>query len=436
MDENVSQKRILLIGGDVAELRLAATMARELGAEVELAADFDQAMAILREQGTDLVMIEVTLDVARFVSQLRAERIVAPVLGCGVDAPAARAVAAVRAGAYDYVPLPPQKELIAAVLLSIGERRHQLVGEDPALKRVIDYASAFATSTVPMLFLGETGTGKELLARHVHARSGRPGRFVVAECLGVSAEVIESELFGHAAGAFVGAVAARAGRLVEAANGTLLLRNIDALPAVAQARLLAAVDAQTPACARLMATSSADLKARVGEGAFRADLLSRLGLVQVEMPPLRTRTGDVLRLADIFAAQLAAANGLPPRRFTTEALHMLAGYAWPGNIRELENVVHRAVLLAPDEAIGPEQIVLDDGSRIAPAQSAPESELQVVGLVGHSVADVERELILQTLERCGGNRTSASTILGISVRTMRNKLRSFIDAGYPVSPAV
>lgn len=436
MDENVCQTRILLIGGDVAELRLAATMAGELGAEVRLAADFDAAMDALRREGSDLVMIEVSLDVARFIAQLRAERIVVPVLGCGVDAPAARAVAAVRAGAYDYVPLPPQKELIAAVLLSIGERRHQLVGEDPTLRRVIDYAAAFATSSVPMLFVGESGTGKELLARHVHARSGRPGRFVVAECLGVAAEVIESELFGHAAGAFDGAVAARAGRMAEAAEGTLLLRNIDALPAIAQARLLAVIEAHAPGGARLMATSSADLKARVGEGGFRADLLARLALVQVEMPPLRARPGDIARLADMFATQLAAANGLPPRRFSAEALATLRAYPWPGNIRELENVVHRAVLLAPGEAIASEQIVLDDGSRIAAPARAADPELQVESLVGHSVADVERELILQTLERCGGNRTSASTILGISVRTMRNKLRSFIDAGYPVSPAL
>jgi two-component system, NtrC family, response regulator HydG len=436
LGENVSQIRILLVGGDAAELRLAAAMARELGAEVELARSFDHAFDSLRRNGSDLVLIEVTLDVAAFIAQLRTERIAVPVLGCGVDASAARAVAAVRAGAYDYVPLPPQKELIAAVLLSIGERRHRLVGDDPALRRAVDYASAFASSSVPMLFLGESGTGKELLARHVHARSGRKGRFVVAECVGVAADVLESELFGHAAGAFEGAVAARAGRLAEAADGTLLIRNIDALPPIAQARLLGAMAELSPGGARLMATTSVNLAARASEGGFRADLLARIGLVQVEMPALRQRGPDIVRLADMFAVQLAAANGLPPRRFTAEALDLLRGHGWPGNVRELENLVHRAVLLAPEEAIGPEHIVRDDGSPIAAAPPGSDAELQIEGLVGHSVADVERELILQTLERCGGNRTSASTILGISVRTMRNKLRSFIDAGYPVSPAL
>jgi DNA-binding NtrC family response regulator len=353
-----------------------------------------------------------------------------------VDAPAARAVAAVRAGAYDYVPLPPQRDLIAAVLLSIGARRHRLVGDDPALRRAVDYATAFATSAVPMLFVGEGGTGRETLARHVHARSGRQGRFLVAECLGVAGEVIESELFGHAAGAFDGAIAPRAGRLAEAAGGTLLLRNIDALPSIAQARLLAAIDNPTPGGARLMATSTADLRARVADGQFRADLLARLSLVQVELPALRLRGADLAPLAEMFAIQLAAANGLEARPFSAEALDLLRAHAWPGNDRELENLVHRAVLLARGPTIGPEAIVLDDGSRIAGEPVADAADLPVDQLVGQTVADVERELILQTLERCGGNRTSASTILGISVRTMRNKLRSFIDAGYPVSPAL
>lgn len=436
MIETESRSRILLIGGDVAELRLAAAMARDLGAEVHLAAGFEAAMDVLRSEGSDLVMVEVSRDVARLIGQLRAERIEVPVLGCGVDAPAAQAVAAVRAGAYDYVPLPPQRDLIAAVLLSIGARRHRLVGEDPALRRAIDYATAFATSAVPMLFVGEGGTGRETLARHVHARSGRSGRFVVTECLGVGAEVIESELFGHAAGAFDGAVAPRAGRLAEARGGTLLLRNIDALPAIAQARLLAAIDSPAPGSARLMATCGADLRSRVAEGHFRADLQARLSLVQVELPALRGRGSDLAQLAQMFATQLSAANGLEPRSFGAAALALLEAHDWPGNVRELENLVHRAVLLAAGAEIGPAQIVLDDGSPIAGDAAGDAADLQVEQLVGQTVADVERELILQTLERCGGNRTSASTILGISVRTMRNKLRSFIDAGYPVSPAL
>lgn len=428
--------RILLIGGAGSEFRLAAAMARDLGAEARLATSFGDALHVLRTEGGDLVMIEVSLDVGRFIAQLRAERIAVPVLACGVDAPAARAVAAVRAGAYDYVPLPPQRDLIAAVILSIGARATELVGADPAFRRAIDYALAFAGSAVPMLFAGESGTGKEMLARAVHDASGRPGRFVAAECLGVAADVIESELFGHVAGAFKGAVADRAGRLAEAANGTLLLRNIETLPPLAQARLVAAMDMQGSGGARVMATSAADLKARVGEGAFRADLLARLGLVLIELPPLRARGTDVERLALLFSAQLAEANTLPHRLFAPDTLQLLRGYAWPGNVRELENVVHRAVLLARGATIAPEDVVLDDGSRIAPAAPPPDGDLQVDGLVGHTMADVERELILQTLERCGGNRTSASTILGISVRTMRNKLRSFIDAGYPVSPAL
>lgn len=434
-----SRTKILLIGGMAGEFRLAANMARDLGAEVHLASSFEEALDELRHQGGDLVMVEVTLDVAELIARLRSERIAVPVLACGVDAPADRAVAAVRAGAYDYVPLPPQRDLIAAVILSIGERRTHMIGEDALLKRAVDYALAFAGSNVPVLFAGESGTGKEMLARLVHDASDRPGRFVAAECLGVAAEVLESELFGHRAGAFPGAVAPRAGRLAEAADGTLLLRNVDALPAMCQARLLAALDDRSGGSARIMATTSFDLKQRVAEGSFRADLQSRLGLVVVDLPALRARPGDIDRLAVWFATQLAQENGLPERLFAPESLTLLRGYDWPGNVRELENVIHRAVLLARGDMIAPEDIVLDDGTRIAPsalAVPAGDGQISIDGLVGRSMADVERELILQTLERCGGNRTSASTILGISVRTMRNKLRSFMEAGYPVSPAV
>jgi len=273
------------------------------------------------------------------------------------------------------------------------------------------------------------------MARMVHEASGRSGRFVVVECAGVAAEIIESELFGHAAGAFPGALAPRAGRLAEAAGGTVFLREIGALPPAAQARLAAWLQDRT-GDARLVASTTGDLAGQVSAGAFRADLHARLNLLRIELPPLRERGEDVERLALHFAERMAALNGLPPRPLSAEALQCLRRHEWPGNVRELEDVIHRSVLLTQGSVIRNDALVLSDGSRmLADEPEKPAADSKIESLVGRSMADVERDLILQTLKRCGGNRTTASIILGISVRTMRNKLKSFIEAGIAIAPA-
>lgn len=439
--------RLLLIGSAASEFRLAASMAQDAGAAVTMADDCASALACLREGGIGLVMIDVDQDVASFMAQLHAERFAVSVLACGIDAPAARAVAAIRAGARDYVPLPPQRDLIAAAISSVAaDAVEPMIGQDPSFKRAFDYGLAMADSRAPVLVAGESGSGKEVMARAIHTASRRSGRFLVVECAGVAAEIIESELFGHEAGAFPGAAAQRTGRFEKAAGGTLFLRDVDCLAPATQAKLFAAIKAGAvrrlggstaiPMLARIIASTSSDLEEKVALGAFRADLLARLSLVRVTVPPLRERRMDIRLLANQFARRLAIANDLPVREFTAEALALLEGYAWPGNVRELEDLVHRAVLLTRGDAIESDAIVLIDGSSISPAPASITGLAEVESLVGRTVEEVERELILQTLERYHGNRTSASNILGISVRTMRNKLKSFIEAGIPVAPAL
>lgn len=426
---------LLIVGTPDSEFHRAAEMAREAGAEVALIDSPADAFEELRRDGRDLVMVDVGFDVPGFLGQLRVERIGVPVLACGVHAPAERAVAAIRAGALDYIPLPPQRELIAAAILSVCHRVSHPIGDDAALARAIGYARAIASSDAPILISGETGTGKEVMARMVHETSGRRGRFVVVECAGVAAEIIESELFGHDAGAFPGALAPRSGRLEEAAGGTVFLREIAALPAVAQARLAAWLQDRAES-ARLVASASGDLAAQVSAGTFRADLFTRLGLLRIELPPLRERGEDVERLAIHFAERMAAINGLPPRPLSAEALQCLRRHDWPGNVRELEDVIHRAVLLTQGPVVDSDALVLSDGSSLVAAEKTVHGTADnIEPLVGRSMADVERDLILQTLKRCGGNRTTASVILGISVRTMRNKLKSFIEAGIAIAPA-
>lgn len=437
--------RLLLIGAPGSEFRLAARMACDAGAHVTMVDGPAEAMPVMRTLGAHLVLIDVAADVAGFLVDLRAERILSPVIACGIDAPAARAVAAIRAGARDYLPLPPDRTLIAAVILTAAaEVRVEMVGADPAFVRATAYALAMAKARAPVLIGGERGTGKEVMARAIHHASGRSGRFVVVECAGVAAEVLESEIFGHDAGAFAGAVARRLGAIERAAHGTVLLRDVDCLAATLQARLFAVLRDErvrriggaeaVPVTARLLASSAADLSQRSSEGQFRADLLSRLSLVQVVLPPLRDRPRDVAPLARHLAARHAAANVLPDRPVADTAIALLQGYGWPGNVAELDATLHRAVLLAQGEAITAGDLVLIDGTRLD-SRASVSSALEVGDLVGRTVEEVERELILQTLERCHGNRTSASTILGISVRTMRNKLRTFIESGISVSPA-
>ena len=426
--------RLLLIGAGRPEFAEAAALARQAGADVTIAPHAPAALAMMRRASVSLVMIDVAADVAGFIAQARTERFAVPVLACGIDAPAPLAVAAIRAGARDYVPLPPEAAMIAAALATAAAAAPaQLVGEAPALVRAVEWAGSLARARIPMLLAGEPGTGRALLARAVHAASGRKGRFLSVASAGVAPEIVEAELWGHPANAFAGAVSARLGKFEEAEGGTLFLPDIDRLPPATQARLAMAMAMAQGRDVRIIASTTADLAALALEGRFRGDLAQRFAAARVALPPLRHRGGDVALLATHAAARIAHAEGTPPRPLSDAAVALLACHDWPGNVAELEDVIARAMALGTGVQIEAEDLVLIDGTPLSPP---PAGEADVHGLVGRTVDDVERALILKTLERCRGNRTSASGILGISVRTMRNKLKTFIEAGHPVVPAL
>jgi two-component system, NtrC family, response regulator HydG len=437
--------RLLLIGAPGSEFRRAAALAVEAGAEVVAVDSIAAALDIVRADAADLAMIDIKIDIAAFIAQLRREHMSLAVYACGVDAPASHAVAAIRAGARDYLPLPPDRDLIAAAILSVVGKTPSLIGNDPAFDRARSLGLAVAPARAPFLITGEPGSGRELLARTIHAASGRSGRFVVVNCVDVSPEMIDSELFGHQIGTFPEAVANRRGRLDAATDGTLFLAEIALLPTTTQVRLAELLDRQMQADipligrpARVIASTAFDLEARVSEGRFRSQLYNRIGLVRLAVPPLRQRGPDIGLLAHEFGARFAIANGLPVCPFTDDALAALQGYDWPGNVGELADVVHRAILVNHEPIIPAAAIMLADGGRLrrsdrversATALPAPLRHGRFDSLVGSTVEDVERALILETLKACSGNRTSASTILGISVRTMRNKLKTFSEAG-------
>ncbi len=442
--------RLLIVGSLGGEIGTASKIAMARGAKVGHAGDIDTALEALRSgQGAELVMVDVKLDIARFIGCLTSERISVPVVACGVDPDADAAVRAIKAGAREFIPLPPQAELIAAVLEAVAAASHTIIYRDPATAKVLNLAERVAPSDASILITGELGTGKELLARFVHRHSRRSGEsFVSVNCAAIPENLLESELFGHEKGAFTGAVARRIGKFEEANGGTLLLDEISAMDPRLQAKLLRSLQereidrvgssAPIKIDIRLVATSNRDLEAAVAEGSFREDLLFRLNVVNLHMPPLRERTGDIPVLCSHFIEKYSEANGIAVRPLAPAAHDMLVGHGWRGNVRELENTIHRSVLLAKGEQIGPDAIMLASGSQrsetLAPGNG--DSAAAVTGatsrLVGRTVADVERDLILETLTHCLGNRTHAANILGISIRTLRNKLKLYAGEGNKV----
>ncbi|GHD60857.1 sigma-54-dependent Fis family transcriptional regulator [Thalassobaculum fulvum] len=469
--------RLLIVGTLEGHITTAGQIAMQRGAKVSHVPDIEGGLKILRDgPGADLVMIDVRQPVARFLKQMKQERMNTPVVACGIQSDPDTAVAAIRAGAKEYIPLPPNPELIAAVLAAVAEEQTAVVFRDPVMAGVLKLADQIAPSDASVLITGESGTGKEVLARYLHTKSRRANeKFVSVNCAAIPDNLLESELFGHEKGAFTGAVARRIGKFEEADKGTLLLDEISEMDVRLQAKLLRAIQEReidrvggsspVKIDIRLIATSNRDLEQHVRDGKFREDLYFRLNVFNLQLPALRERPGDIRALADHFAKKYAEANGLPPRPLTEEAMRRLEGHHWRGNVRELENTMHRAVLLASGAEVGPEAIILTGesmapGGRTAPAPTAPAPTApapvaaapaaaappaaatpapaapaggsSTSSLVGRTVADVERDLIIDTLSHCLGNRTHAANILGISIRTLRNKVKQFMDEGYDV----
>ncbi|GEB99705.1 sigma-54-dependent Fis family transcriptional regulator [Brevundimonas diminuta] len=454
--------RLLVVGRLSGQLATAVKMAMAHGAKVQHVERADQATEQLRRgQGADLLMVDYRIDIAALIAANDAERIHVPVVACGVDADAREAADAIRAGAKEFIPLPPEADLIAAVLSAVADDERPMISADPAMKHVIQLADQVARSEASILITGESGVGKEVMARYLHTHSRRADKaFISVNCAAIPDNLLESELFGHEKGAFTGAVARRIGKFEEADGGTLLLDEISEMDARLQAKLLRAIQERVidrvggakpvPVNIRIIATSNRDLAKAVAEGTFREDLLYRLNVVNLRLPSLRERPGDIAVLADHFVKKYAAANGVPPRAIGSEAKRALVAHRWPGNVRELENAMHRAVLLAAGAEIDVDAIRLPDGRPLlgggeggaTPAASAYDAGVagqaaQVAdavtrSFVGQTVAEMEKALILDTLSHCLGNRTHAATILGISIRTLRNKLNEYADAGTPI----
>ncbi|MBI1321473.1 MAG: response regulator [Candidatus Hydrogenedens sp.] len=360
------------------------------------------------------------------------------------------AVSALRAGAEDYILKPFTPDALGIAVERALTREHlvreaqylraevnsaydfeRMVGASKAMRDIYAQIQQVASSRATVFVRGESGTGKELVARAIHhagARRDKP--FIKVNCAALSAGILESELFGHERGAFTNAHERKIGRFELADSGTLLLDEISEIGIELQPKLLRALQerefervggtATIEVDTRIVATSNRDLERAVAEGAFREDLFFRLNVITIELPPLRQRKEDIQPLAEMFLERYKRENGRRIQGYSSEALGLLQRYDWPGNVRELQNAVERAVVLFDVPQLEAEHFRLLDGAMaVRGGGLAP----------GTTVADAERQLILKTLEHCDQNRTRAAELLDISVRTLRNKLAEYRDAG-------
>ena len=434
--------RILIIGSLNGQIGAASKIAIKRGATVQQADSVNTGLKILRgSQSANLVLIDVCLDIESLIQSLESERIVLPVVACGTGTDTQAAVKAIRAGAKEYLPLPPDAELIAAVFEAIAEETHTIIHQDPRMTEVLRLADQVAPSEASILITGPSGTGKEIIAHYIHNKSKRKGSpFVAVNCAAIPENLLESELFGHEKGAFTGAVARRLGKFEESNGGTLLLDEISEMDPRLQAKLLRAIQEReidrvggkkpVKVNVRIIATSNRNMEEAVAKGEFREDLFFRLNVMNIRLPPLHERPKDIPVLAEYFVKKYSVANGIDERPISPDVMTALCNHKWQGNVRELENTMHRSVLLATGQEIDMQSIMLTDGTGNKAAEVSHANNPDPQGLVGQTVADVERNLIIDTLTHCLGNRTHAANILGISIRTLRNKLKLYGDQGF------
>lgn len=465
---------VLIVDDDPVQRRLAEAMVRRLGFEARVAENGEQGLSLLRAgEAVDVVLLDLVmpggLDGLGVLAEMRRAGIDVPVIVQTSNGSIDAVVTAMRAGAVDFVVKPAGAERLQVSIknaLKVDQLEEEvrrmrrrasgalsfkdLTSRSPDMDRVIRLAERSARSNIPVLIEGESGVGKEVLARAIQGSGDRRGKpFVTVNCGAIPENLVESTLFGHEKGAFTGAVARRIGRFEEANGGTLLLDEISEMDVRLQSKLLRALQervidrvggtAPVKVDIRVLATSNRNLVEEVRKGTFREDLYYRLNVVHLRLPALRERPADILELAAHFARKYAEVNGLPVRPLSAEAQGMVRANPWRGNVRELENTLHRAVLLASGSEIGADAILTPEGDSIAPVSAGPAeraarvAEAATRGLVGQTVAQVECDLILDTLDHCLGNRTHAAKILGISIRTLRNKLNEYVDAGLSVA---
>jgi two-component system response regulator FlrC len=433
----------VLVVDDEPMVRTSLALALErAGANVITAADGQEALAKFREHKSAVIFSDVKMPgmdgfaLLRSVKRMDPSTPVVLITGFGGDELTERAQEAGAARVLNKPITTAELQQVLATLLGQDEDTESaaIITSNPQMDAMLTLARKVAKTDATVLIQGETGTGKEILARFIHRESGRRDMpFVAINCAALPETLIESELFGHERGAFTGATGRRAGCFETATGGTLLLDEVTEIPLVLQAKLLRAlqegevvrVGSSTPVKVdvRVIAVTNRELRGEVSAGRFRQDLFYRLNVLALRPPALRDRPGDIPILAKHFLTKYGALYGSGAARFTTAAMERLVAHRWPGNVRELENVVQRAVILCGDGEVEAEHIVLEDAATLEPIDTG-----------GRTIMELERDVILSTLARMNGNRTHTAKALGITVRTIRNRLRKYRTAAATPEP--
>jgi two-component system response regulator PilR (NtrC family) len=448
---------ILIVDDERSMREFLAIFLRRAGHRVEAAAGGADGLSALASREFDVVITDLRmpgvggLEILAEAKKLHKET---QVIVVTAFATTETAIAAMKAGAYDYLTKPFKVDEVGLVVERALERRvlhrenlvlrdeikgryklERLIGKSPAMQRTFDILRKIAPARTSVLLIGESGTGKELAARAVHELSPRADRpFVPVNCGAIPETLLESELFGHVRGSFTGANTDKQGLFEAAHTGTLLLDEVAELPVAMQVKLLRVLQerkvkpvggvAEREVDVRIVAATNRDLETEVEKGTFRQDLFYRLNVIQLRLPPLRERREDIPLLVDHFVRKFSAEHGRQVTGTDPEAMSALMGYHFPGNVRELENLIERAVTLAPGDRVSSEAlptlkgVSASDSSVGAPAVTLPAQGIDLERVV----EDFERSLIIRALERTDGHRTEAARLLGVTFRSLRYRL--------------
>ena len=456
----IESRHILLVEGNQSSKREAAAVLENRGFHVTSSHDMIDAL-VKAENGSWAMAIVSTeapgMTASDFMQRIRERKPELPVLVQGKNVPVAEAISVMRSGAADVLTGEITAEQLSAAVESVlGKiRGHgkdeprgkhaRIITRNPEMTRILALVDQVADSTASILIKGESGTGKELFARYIHEKSRRSkGPFVAVNCAALPENLLESELFGHEKGAFTGAISRKAGKFELADKGTLLLDEITEMQLHLQSKLLRVIQekevdrvgggAPVPVDVRIVATTNRNIIEWVEKGEFREDLYYRLNVIPLSIPPLRQRLDDVELLCDHFIRKFNALDGRHVKCLTKEALDRLKQLPLKGNVRELENIIQRAVLLATGDQVTPKDLFLETPEQAQPSEVGANQPGISDELLSSPLRDMERRMIFHTLDKTGWNRTHAATLLGISVRTLRNKLNEYKEGGEDLGP--
>ena len=462
--------RIVVIDDEVNAATALEALLRDDGYEVQKAHDGRSGLQLLEKTEPDVVLTDLRMpgmdgiELLAKIKELRPETMVVVMTAYGT---VKTAVKAMKLGAEDFLGKPIDVEELEVVLQRTIEKKRlleetrvlrerlehkyrleNLVGESPEMLAVFKTIRQVAPSSSSVLLLGESGTGKELFAQALHQNSPRRNKpFIRVACASLPETLLESELFGHEKGSFTGALYTRAGRFEAADGGTLFLDEIGDISPTVQVKLLRFLEEREfervggnrtfKVDVRIVAATHRDLKKKLEDGSFREDLYYRMNVIEINIPPLRARAGDIPLLVHYFLRKYAEANQKPIRNLSDPAMAMILAHAWPGNVRELENAMERAVVLADDAVLQPVHFPTLHAVGVAPASEATPGSPSGVGIPGSTLAEIEREAILRTLESVGGSTSRAATMLQISARKIQYKLKEYHREGaIQAAPAV